>query len=885
MKKYIIAFAAIVFAVVSCNKEVDNQQPSQKGKRHITVLTETPGTRTILDDEHNALLWAPGDNFRLMTNTEESDHDAQTLEYVANGKFEAEVSEDADEAYAYYFAGTRTDPNHSTPTGFTAYIEYNQSQTKAGVFNGQMLPMAAKGTINDDNTVSLEFHQMAGVLALNIYSTAKVEGEVINVVKVTPTANTNFCGPLYDTDLTADVVEFTEGSNNNYTTVKVELGEAYDYASVKPADKKMFDGQIYVVLAKQSYSAVKFEIETNKGKYVITSSGAALDLTSNDFYPVNINLAKATYEAVDPDAKGSINNPYTVAEAKAAIDAGEGIEGVYVKGIISKIVTAYSSQYNNISFNISADGSEEGDQLQAFRAKATSGDNFIVGNGVLMNGDLIKYNGTYELNTNCTLVDFVSMPSFTPVSGTEFESSLDVNIAAAEDVAIYYTIDGTAPTTESAEYTEPITLSATTTVKAIAAKGVIYSAPVSASYTKYDPSAIEKGATWTYTFTSSQFSASNKTATLNNQIWAMSGTGGEFFSYDATKGQQFGSSNKPYSTITLASNFGNTYGIESIAINTSGASGINATVSVSVNGVAFKCGGSESAALTATATTYTFTSPSGIKAGKIVVSFANNSQKAIYVKAITVNPEGTSIDPIKLVMSDVTCTNSGEFENTLSFSWAAVDHAVGYKVSTDGSTFGDLQTVTTYTLSNLDAGTTYTIKVKAIGDGTNYSDSEEKSGSGSTKAAQHGDDVYTLYSGDLTEGDYLIVYDDGAMKNTVSNDRLGYSTVSISNNSIVGPGSDIVWHIAKSGDYWTLYSADADKYAAGTGAKNKAQLLSDGTNDKSLWSVSVADGTYDFTNKANAAAEVNATLRKNGTYGFACYATATGGALSLYKKN
>ena len=523
--------------------------------------------------------------------------------------------------------------------------------------------------------------------------------------------------------------------------------------------------------------------------------------------------------------------------------------------------------------------------MQAFRAKATSGDNFIVGNGVLMNGDLIKYNGTYELNTNCTLVDFVSMPSFTPVSGTEFESSLDVNIAAAEDVAIYYTIDGTAPTTESAEYTEPITLSATTTVKAIAAKGVIYSAPVSASYTKYDPSAIEKGATWTYTFTSSQFSASNKTATLNNQIWAMSGTGGEFFSYDATKGQQFGSSNKPYSTITLASNFGNTYGIESIAINTSGASGINATVSVSVNGVAFKCGGSESAALTATATTYTFTSPSGIKAGKIVVSFANNSQKAIYVKAITVNPEGTIIDPIKLVMSDVTCTNSGEFENTLSFSWAAVDHAVGYKVSTDGSTFGDLQTVTTYTLSNLDAGTTYTIKVKAIGDGTNYSDSEEKSGSGSTKAAQHGDDVYTLYSGDLTEGDYLIVYDDGAMKNTVSNDRLGYSTVSISNNSIVGPGSDIVWHIAKSGDYWTLYSADADKYAAGTGAKNKAQLLSDGTNDKSLWSVSVADGTYDFTNKANAAAEVNATLRKNGTYGFACYATATGGALSLYKKN
>ena len=82
-----------------------------------------------------------------------------------------------------------------------------------------------------------------------------------------------------------------------------------------------------------------------------------------------------------------------------------------------------------------------------------------------------------------------------------------------------------------------------------------------------------------------------------------------------------------------------------------------------------------------------------------------------------------------------------------------------------------------------------------------------------------------------------------------------------------------------------IYSSDAKAYAAGTGAKNKAQLLSDGTDDKSLWSVTASDDTYDFTNKANAAAEVNASLRRNGTYGFACYATGTGGTLSLYKKN
>lgn len=313
MKKYLIGFAAIAIAAVACNKEVDSVQPVQKAKRHITVITQTPETRTVLDNEHNALLWAPGDNFRLMTNTADADanHDATTLNYTEGGLFEVEVSDDATEAYAYYFAGTYTDENHSTPTGYTSYINYNQSQTKAGVLNGQMIPMAAKGTINQDNTVSLQFHQMAGVLALNIYSTAKVAGEVINAVKVTPIGNTKFCGALYNTNLTVDDVVYTEGSSEKYTTVTVELGEDYDYASAKPADKKMFDSQIYVALAKQSYAAVKFEIVTNKGTYEITSGGAAINLVDNDFYPVNINLAKAEFVEAE-----NLNGTYAIMAKK-----------------------------------------------------------------------------------------------------------------------------------------------------------------------------------------------------------------------------------------------------------------------------------------------------------------------------------------------------------------------------------------------------------------------------------------------------------------------------------------------------------------------------------------------------------------------------------------
>ena len=148
-------------------------------------------------------------------------------------------------------------------------------------------------------------------------------------------------------------------------------------------------------------------------------------------------------------------------------------------------------------------------------------------------------------------------------------------------------------------------------------------------------------------------------------------------------------------------------------------------------------------------------------------------------------------------------------------------------------------------------------------------------------------DEYDLYSGALVEGDYIIYYDGSAMKNTIDSGRLYYETVSPENNSIITSDATIVWHIAPNGEYWNIYNADVQKYAAGTGVKNKAQLLDDGDDNMSLWTVSGTE-TYDFVNKANAAANVNAYLRNNvssGTnYGFACYASSTGGALSLYKK-
>ncbi len=91
--------------------------------------------------------------------------------------------------------------------------------------------------------------------------------------------------------------------------------------------------------------------------------------------------------------------------------------------------------------------------------------------------------GTYQIQ------GAAATPTFTPASGTSFPSTLSVSIAdATPSASIYYTTDGSTPTTASQLYSAPFTVSATTTVNAIAtASGYTQSAQGSASYT-YSPS-------------------------------------------------------------------------------------------------------------------------------------------------------------------------------------------------------------------------------------------------------------------------------------------------------------------------------------------------------------------------------------------------------------
>ncbi len=95
------------------------------------------------------------------------------------------------------------------------------------------------------------------------------------------------------------------------------------------------------------------------------------------------------------------------------------------------------------------------------------------------------------VNATFTELAHVANPTFTPTAGS-FITAQQVSIACTtEGATIYYTIDGTDPTTNSTVYSEAFTVSTTTTVKAMAVKtGLNNSDVVSATYTIIEPMTI-----------------------------------------------------------------------------------------------------------------------------------------------------------------------------------------------------------------------------------------------------------------------------------------------------------------------------------------------------------------------------------------------------------
>lgn len=163
---------------------------------------------------------------------------------------------------------------------------------------------------------------------------------------------------------------------------------------------------------------------TEAGAVSVTATATYGGVSASTTCPVTVKTIANTKETA-----------YTVAEAIKLINNGKTNVWVYVKGVVSKIVTPYSTKYKTITFNVSDDGATTTPQFQFYcnqkDAENTYAEdpNVEVGATVIGYGILKKYNKTYEFDKGNYLVEYKApfVPTYTytwMVNGAEAKKSV-----------------------------------------------------------------------------------------------------------------------------------------------------------------------------------------------------------------------------------------------------------------------------------------------------------------------------------------------------------------------------------------------------------------------------------------------------------------------------
>lgn len=286
-----VAAAAMTF--IGCSKEnvSENGAPVAGGKVVRSFVAEFATSRTALNDAMTRMVWSEGDQLGIYTDVETDLNVASSIYTKDAGNFSAQIDAAATKVYAYY--PYYKDQGTRKHTEVSLYIEDAQTQSEAGVLNGNMVGMYASAAIAGEgqNTV-LTFDPIASIIAFNIYDLEN-SGEAVKSVTFSPAGGEKLNGQhIYDLETG------TTSSTGTKTSATVTLDTPYAVPAAKPADKS---GYIYLAVSPKNYSGGTFKVVTDAGQYTFTTE-SALDLT-NVYAPLTIpmNLAKVRQPAPTVD--------------------------------------------------------------------------------------------------------------------------------------------------------------------------------------------------------------------------------------------------------------------------------------------------------------------------------------------------------------------------------------------------------------------------------------------------------------------------------------------------------------------------------------------------------------------------------------------------------
>ena len=653
---------AATLTLTNCTKNIETPVVESEGVP-FEIVASTVETKTVNDGM--STLWAAGDQINLFhavagTTTYSNDNNF-TVNNVETGLFKGTLTgtlaeDSAYDWYAFYpYASQMTTPAN---TSAYAYIGNKNGLTQNRYDNmahvsGTNCPLyGVAKAVPSGEMPSLQMHHLSSVIAVKVTNTLDTPLKVNEVIFTA--GDNNLTGSFY-VNIAGDKPTYMPSTGYVSTEAKVTVNNATELAKGESAT-------VYIVIKPfEAYAGNTLELIVNGYKKVIKleknvnfeagkiktlnfaydkepSKGLTLpwyeDFSSKDLSEYTTSNVSFYNEAL---AGGKAPELF-LTKGKGSLSADfdlEGYEGtltlVYLTNNDGRIkvtsptegVTVKKDETSEYLITI-PEGSVE--KLTVVISNCDDENNVRIDDIRLVKGLISNQNLSF------------AVPSYTFEVGSDEANAFEGQAVDGAYTTVTYKSSNSEVAAVDAS-TGKVTLgskagNAIISVSAVADNSykaasasyeITLSAPVSGD--------ITKGAKWTYTFTAKQWS-SNGDKTLNGLVWTLAGDGG-FWGWDSNngKGHQFGSGNKPFKTLKLSTS---SYqgGVQTITISTSGASSINAKLTVTVNGKQY----GSTASLTSSNKEYTFSvDEADMQKGEIVFTYNQTSSKALYIKAITIN--------------------------------------------------------------------------------------------------------------------------------------------------------------------------------------------------------------------------------------------------------
>ncbi len=294
----LIAVLAVASLGVACNKEqLQDEIPSSGNGTVQVVVSIDNGTRSFSDAE--GVKWEVGDQIKYAGGVELTSKPL-TDEQITDNGYKASFTFDKSLIAADrtgWFCSTKCHPDNYTEVEFTLGKDNGNlfTQAEAGQMNSRYLFLhSGTGVVNITKDVVPEVKmEIAGSIFRVIPYTTKYNDEKILSVKLS--SNTELVGTV-SYDRGAGTYKGVNDINwRSYNFVKANLGTPFSLEGITSAEtSKGIYFAVAATPAGKPLNGYKYEVKTDKAKYVFDAMSTKLAVGNNVVKNVYLNLDKAT---------------------------------------------------------------------------------------------------------------------------------------------------------------------------------------------------------------------------------------------------------------------------------------------------------------------------------------------------------------------------------------------------------------------------------------------------------------------------------------------------------------------------------------------------------------------------------------------------------------